>query len=427
VNVINGRPLERLGFISFCWTVIALHFLLSGFVRGFIFRQLSDYLFFIPLPIVICILITSLSIDSKIRFFDFFCIALSLLLFLYQFILLMDGSINSKTAIYGWFLYGLPFLGMAAAQKCFNVKILERIIFLFEICLIPNLFFAVMQAVVGDSRYFSAGFGEGLQSAFGVQRATGTFSSPAGYALYLTLTTSLLLVRNGFKKVPNHRNLISFSLLLFQLPISGSRTAIMSVALIFFMHLIFRKRASLTHATSGKSKLLVLVASLSLVGIFWKFSSSSTVQATLTRFLTANEIDPPLTRLFAQLKVDFRDVGFLHGSGLGSRANGTTVFGVDWVEFDVQRVLVEAGLVIGVIILVFRVILVLRILENFSKNPQAFELPLIAAVVPVLIFGQLMGQGTISAGTWLGLYILEYLRPEKDLRNQYKIRLGLSS
>jgi len=410
--------------MSICWLLLALHFLLSGFIRGFLLPQISDYLFFIPLPVIICIFLISLSIDSKIRFFDFFCISLAFLLLLYQVVLVLGGSITVKTAIYGWFLYGLPLLGITAAQKCFNPKMLERITFLFEICLIPNFFFAIMQTVVGNSRYFSAGFGEGLQSAYGVQRATGTFSSPAGYALYLTLTASFLLMRNGMQKTIGFRKFVGFGLLLFQLPISGSRTAIISVAFVFLAKAIFRKRAKVLQANRGKSQFLVLIASLAIAGAFWKFSSSSTVQATSARFVSANEVDPPLTRLLTQLRIDLDGVGFLHGAGLGSRANGATVFGVDWVEFDVQRILVEAGLVFGIILLGFRMFLVLRILQNYSKKDDAFDVPLIAAVVPILFFGQFMGQGTISGGTWLGLYILEYLRSGIELQNQVKPRLS---
>ena len=419
-----GRLPMKIGFVTFCWSVLVLHFILSGFVRGFVLPQFSNYLFFVPLPAIICAFIVSLSIDSKIRFFDFFCISIALLLLLYQVVLVLGGSINLQTALYGWFLYGLPFLGVIAAQKSFNPKILERITNLFEICLIPNVFFAIMQTIVRNSQYFSAGFGEGLQSVSGVQRATGTFSSPAGYALYLTLTASFLLMRNDMQQISVHRNLISFGLLLFQIPISGSRTAIMSVSLVFLAKFVFRKRARISQANKVQSHIWILIASVTVVGAFWKFSSSPTVQATSARFVSANEVDPPLRRLLAQLKVDLQDIGFLHGTGLGSRANGTTVLGVNWVEFDVQRVFIEAGFVIGVILLGFRFFLVLRILENYRKKNHAFEAPLIAAVVPILLFGQFMGQGSISTGTWLGLYILEYLRPKTLLLDQYGTKLS---
>lgn len=419
-----GRPPKKIGSVLFCWTVLVLHFLLSGFVRGFVLPQFADYLFFVPLPAIICAFLVSLSIDSKIRFFDFFCISIALLLLLYQVVLVLGGSINLQTALYGWFLYGLPFLGMIAAQKSFNPKILERVTYLFEICLIPNIFFAIMQTIVRNSQYFSAGFGEGLQSVNGVQRATGTFSSPAGYALYLTLTASLLLMRNDMQQISVYRNLISFGLLLFQIPISGSRTAILSVALVFLAKFVFRKQARISQANKVQSHIWIVIASVTVVFAFWKFSSSPAVQATSARFVSANEVDPPLRRLSTQLKVDLQDIGFLHGTGLGSRANGTTVLGVNWVEFDAQRVFIEAGLVIGIILLGFRIFLVLRILENYRKKNHAFEAPLIAAVVPILLFGQFMGQGSISTGTWLGLYILEYLRPKTLLLDQKGIKLS---
>jgi len=344
---------------------------------------------------------------------------------MYQLVMVLGGSINFETAVYGWFLYGLPFLGMAVVQKSFNLKTLDRITLLFELCLVPNLFFAVMQTFVGNAKFFSAGFGEGLKSANGVQRATGTFSSPAGYALYLSLTAAFLLIRNDLKRLPVYRILLSFGLLLCQVPISGSRIAIFSVFLVFLVRIVFRKGRKTWHSHSQKSKLVILIALVSLFGAFWKLSGSSVFQATAVRFVSANQADPPLKRLMTQLKIDFQSIGILHGTGLGSRANGTTVFRVDWVEFDPQRIVLEAGLIVGLILLGLRIFLVVRIVENYSKKTHSLDLPLIAAVLPPVTFGQFMGQGTISIGTWLGLYVLEYLRPQFDFQFQHQNKSGL--
>lgn len=395
-----------------CWSLLAIHFLSSGILRGLIFPDLSNYIYFAPLPILLTLVVMALRVDSKISYLHFFCFMLSVTLAFYQLILVAVGSINLQTAFYGWFLYGLPLLGLDAAKKSLNLHVIFRIIAIFEFFLVPNLILSLLQTVIRDSRFYSAGFGEGLQSAFGVQRATGTFSSPAGYALYLTLISSLLVIRNIFRKFSLRRDLISYSLLAIQIPMSGSRTAIISVLLVVIAVLVFNQRiqSSSLSKVSTKTGLNIIVFVVLLVTIFIIFQNAETFKATSTRFVDANRLDPPISRLLSQISLNFEGIQFLYGTGLGSRANATTEVGVDWIEFDAQRIIVESGLILGSILLLTRLGLALRFSRSFFGRKFAAEIPLTVCIVPVLLFSQFMGQGSLSAGTWLGIYILEYIR-----------------
>lgn len=421
MTIFTHRQDKKSKVVNICWIALTLHFLFSGLLRGFVFPQFSDYIFFVPLPLILCLFTLEIYSNSKIRFFDFFCILVSLLALCYQAIMFLGGSINFQTAVYGWFLYGLPMLGMAIARQSITRSVVTRIINLFELSLIPNLFFCIMQTIVGNSLFFSAGFGEGLVSSNGVQRATGTFSSPAGYALYLALSAALLLVRRDLDLIYSKRRIISLAIVIFQLPISGSRTAILSVILVFAVRLVIRLRYGIRES---KREMTILRSFAFLFGLYisgWVFSKSSTVTATSARFISANETDPPLTRILAQVKINMSEIELLSGSGLGSRANGVATQPLDWVEFDFQRIMLESGFVIGSIFLIFRILLVIRLLKPPKHQLHRLDLPLISAVVPILLFGQFMGQGTISAGTWLGLYILDFIRfnpyLEADCRN----------
>jgi hypothetical protein len=411
-------------FISTCWSILILHFILSGILRGLIFPKIANYLYFLPLPILIIIFFGALRIDSKVSYFHFCCISLSIFLALYQIFLVANKSIDLKTATYGWFLYGLPLVGMDAAAKTLNKEMILRITLLFELCLIPNLILAVLQAVNGDSRFYSAGFGEGLQSAYGVQRATGTFSSAAGYALFLSLTTSLLLTRNILFEVSRVRNFLSFGVLAIQIPISGSRTAIFSVFIVLLSTLFFSRRDSFEILRIRSTKLVISILLIVMSTAFLVFANSATFKATSTRFLTANQADSPSSRLISQIRFSTEGIQFLYGSGLGSRANATTALGVNWVEFDAQRVLIESGVLIGLVLLGFRILLAVRFIKDSLNANLSGCLPITATVIPILFFGQFMGQGSIAAGTWIGIYILEKLRLEKVSQN---IHSGYSS
>ena len=410
INRLNSETIEESKLISICWTILALHFLTSGFIRGYVFPELSNYIYFLPLPVFIILIFKFFLLKLKLNYFGFSCLGISLFLFFYQVILLLGNQIDFKTTLYGWLLYGAPFLGIPAASSHLFKRDFLRIVILFEYALIPNFIFAFMQTIVGDSRFFSAGFGSGLVSAFGVQRATGLFSSPAGYALYLSITTALVLIKN--KKIPTSRMRKYFFvfLLVAQLPISGSRTAIFSVVTVVLIYIIFSR------SKEKKDELIIIRQSvvypaLILLGFFtFKKINLITISATIRRFQDANKLDPPLTRLKQQLQLNFEGVGLFSGTGLGSKAHANTVVGIDWVEFDAQRLTIESGIVIGILLLFWRVYLSWRCTLSILRSDDRYSAPLLGAVVPIILFGQFMGQGSISLGTWLGVFLIESLR-----------------
>jgi hypothetical protein len=99
------------------------------------------------------------------------------------------------------------------------------------------------------------------------------------------------------------------------------------------------------------------------------------------------------------------------GSGFGSRGIGAFNYALNsgWIEDDNQRTIAEGGSIIGLIIILFRYLLVINILfsifKNTSKIPRQF-LIIFSSILPMLLFGQLFGQSSISLGTWLVLFVI---------------------
>jgi len=280
----------------------------------------------------------------------------------------------------------------------------------FEVALIPNFVFTFMQTVVGDSKFFSAGFGSGLLSAYGVQRATGLFSSSAGFALYLTLTSAMILIRNTLYLTSKFRRNFFGVLLIVQLLISGSRTSIFSVIIVSVMYLIFSRKKNRKDEINMFNRKFKILALIILVYFIFTKINLIVINATFARFQEANRINPPLSRLKEQLQIQIEGVGFFYGTGLGSKANAKTVLGIDWVEFDAQRVVTESGVIIGIFLLLWRFYISWKFTKYMILNEDGKGAPLIGAVIPIILFGQFAGQGSISLGAWLGLFLLQSLR-----------------
>jgi hypothetical protein len=108
----------------------------------------------------------------------------------------------------------------------------------------------------------------------------------------------------------------------------------------------------------------------------------------------------------------------LLGSGLGSVSTGAFGYSTDlrWIENDFPRILVEFGSILGIIVILARWLLLVVLINGqkgyFKQNREQRAL-LIGVLVPLIGYGQFMGQGSLSLGGWITLLLIALI-PKGD-------------
>lgn len=395
--------------INVLWKLYFLDFIYSGIIRGFLPTLLGNIFYFARAIIVMAIFIflfkNAKSFMKNGSTFLFICFLLTG----YQSILLLFGEIDFKTFFYGLYLYVIPLVGLISTGALDTGQIIKAFRKILLISIPINLLVVLLQTVFKFTILYSAGFGAGLYSTEGVQRATGTFSSPAGFAIYMSVCLALMLSLEALnrKSIPQAH----WIALLVMLGLSGSRTIVFNFAFVLLFLVIFGTRAKEVSSKLGRLFLLAV----SSVGIVVLLPGTRNVlNAGINRFTEANRVDPPLTRIINQLWVkdwDWNPVG----SGLGSRSLGSVV-NVDirvtiskWIEFDNARILAEAGSILFIAMLLVKILIILRGIQNrkiVGKRYRGIHLTLLLSCLPWIIFGQIFGQASIASGTFLIAYLL---------------------
>lgn len=391
------------------WVIYFLDFIYSGLIRGFLPSPMSNIFYFLRLAIIVLIVLIFLSTGTSLDPFARFFVLLSFLLFGFQLILIVNNQLNFQTFVYGIYLYVVPFLGVAVAKSMDVNRNLSRYFRILKLALPLNLLVSVLQTVFNVEALYSAGFGVGLYASDGVQRATGTFSSSVGLSLFTTMTYILLLGIHILKidRVPTYM----WITLCFLILVSGSRTTYLNFGLLLLGVLaakntrgLFFKSRNFTRVTIFASVLFIV--SLPLFGGVYR--------AGVNRFQSGNSINPPLARLYQQLSLDGYEVN-LFGTGLGTRALGSVnnldrrILYANWVEFDNARILVEAGLLFLLLIWLAKFLFIINVLiqkRKMGSKERIFVNIGLLGLIPYLLFSQMFGQGTISSGAFLIIYIL---------------------
>lgn len=391
------------------WVLYFLDFIYSGLLRGFLPNQVSNIIFFARFMIIALLVFFFLKSGTLLDPFARFFVLVSCLLLGFQLILFINMQLNFQTFIYGIYLYVVPFLGIAIAKGMDVSLILNRYFSIMKIAIPLNLLVSLLQTVFHFEALYSAGFGTGLYSSGGVQRSTGTFSSSVGLSLFTTTTCILLMAIHVLKiaRVPQYL----WISICFLILISGSRTTFLNFGFLVFGILIVKNTRNRLHKSSRLRRFFILVSFLFATSLPFLLS---VYIAGLNRLKDANAINPPLSRLLQQLSLAGYQVD-LFGTGLGTRALGAVnnsdrrILYANWVEFDNARILVEAGLIFFLLIWLAKLSLLIHISNQKGRLTIDERIVIniaLLGLVPYLLFAQIFGQGTLSSGVFLIVYIL---------------------
>lgn len=404
-SLIN-KPLEKTLWVLI--RALVYFWIYNGFARLVIFRDYADFLYFAPTCILILIYFMSFLLPGHFIQYRFFVAVSLAVVTCFQAFHIFNGGLDIKIAFYGWALYQAPLLLFTVVPFAEKMNFYSFFQKALRYSLTPNLILSLVQ-VTNLVPSLTTPFDNSvhLTSANGYLRAFGTFTSTTGFSLYLTIVTCfMLLIKSEIKNT-------SYNLAWFQIAIlyllSGSRTVFFSLIPVL-ISLLFCRRSNLS--------------------VNFNINYFATIPALIIAYMIVNRFLPgPLTAMIDRFSLSatqentpdrianslFAYTGNLSdsfwGSGLGSRGIGAFnyVLNSGWIENDNQKILVEAGSILGVIIIILRNLLVFNILFGFFKNtskiPRKF-LIIFSSILPMLLFGQLFGQSSISLGTWLLVFVI---------------------
>jgi hypothetical protein len=419
---------KREASYSFIWRLVALDFIYSGIVRGFSVPILANWIYFLKIFLLLYILLKFLNSNKLFDLASRKYIFLAFFLTSIQMIHFLAADISWKTSVYGWFLYALPLIGFALARQTISKETLLRIADIIEFSLIPNVIVVVLQVIFKNSVFYSAGFGEGLVTSGNIQRATGTFSSSYGFSLYLGLVVVILLTRkhgnNSKRKIYT-----SWFTWVVLVTFSGSRTVIFN--LIFFITLLVILKV--LKGTIIPQPNISIIQFLGM--IFFSFASAlfvgnDVISSFFIRWTTASSTESPLDRLKSMVTLPSgMEISFF-GEGLGIRSLGSLLGNETgdlysrWIEYDFPRIFVEGGIMVGIVCIVIKIALSIRLISYSVKNYNDPALVALASfVIPWLLFGQVYGHGGTSAGVWLSIYLFEAILKSGNARDGAEINL----
>jgi hypothetical protein len=375
----------------------------------------AKYLFFIPSALCLLIGILSLSLresDTFCRSLIFFYFAIVVVFQAFHVILL---NLDIKIALYGISLYQLPFFILAVSPLLAKKSYVESLAKILYYSIFPNLILCILQTYSAKSSFVRStnDFGQ-LGTTSGFTRAYGTFSSTSGFSLYILIIFSFAMASNSYL-FSKFRSLAT-SLVLIMILISGSRTVIFSVLQVIIFGFLIRN-TNLNRKTRIKSnQIITLVISAFFTVTFF----GNTLSAFLNRFLEASQQENTIKRIVNQAtgqgSVSTIDI---FGSGLASRCVGTFDYYIfaGWIESEIPRILTESGIILGVLLILLRYFILFKLIIMVRKKiieQSKLSIYLVSVITPYLIYGSVFGQGTISVGTLLCIFIILIIIKEND-------------
>lgn len=388
----------QMSALLFSWIYI-------GIFRMYLLPQYSNQLYFVSYAILVWqtfYFITYLRASSGSFPIMF---AVNFFGFVFQILHTIYGNTSILTCIYGYCLYILPinliFMASVLKESGYFDKFVRAIVF----SAFPNLILCILQTSLPNSS-FARGFSEThvVTSSQGYARAFGTFTSPAGFSVYLGVLTAITLC--FYKPRSRMRVGLLYGAVSLLYLFSGSRQVYFNLAIILVVYFASSKKGFLVPLLKSFIPLIALgVLSVFLIRRF----GVGTFDALLERFSQAGRSENTLDRIngilfgfFSNLNTD------LFGSGMGSRSIGTTGYTntSQWIENDTSKSIFELGPFFGLAWIGIRYGLFLFFVTQFLIKRLQGPSVLFAAVGFVLIAGQISSQSTISLGCWLVIQLL---------------------
>lgn len=385
---------------------LSLIWIYVGAFRSWIMPSLSNYLYFAHVPILIVFWIRTMRANlTKISVLSL----IMCLLVIFQIFHIIIGNIDLVSGIYGLISYETPLIFISIYNRYeLNDHDLTRLTSCLLLTLPVNLVVVYFQVILRTPNLQKVEFTDAalLGTSNRIVRATGTFTSSAGFSFYIIFLWLILYVatnRNIFHKSMSFIFAIILSILTL---ISGSRTILFFMALNLIVLLFTRDRKVKVTTKSFGFKLIIVT---SLVVAYKVFTTSNVpvLYSFFQRISYASRTENTYQRVVNAFIEPFKifQNSTIFGHGLGSFGRGSLGYRSNlWVENDLSKNILECGLVIGGFVIVLRLIIAARfvLLAKQYWVPKRTE-SLMAAItfVPIIVSGQITNQGSLLLGLCL--------------------------
>lgn len=394
------------------WKLLFLSWIYFGFIRNLI-PSISTFIYFLPNIIILAIFLGYRPEKLLWRhIFSWIILLTSVFLIFYKFV---SGSTSLESLIQGLNLYIFGMLLFVSTDGS-NVSIknldLSKII---EISIIPNLFLAILQVPLKVPYFQTSELSnrQHLLSADGYIRAYGTFTSTTGFTLYLAVVISYSL--SNISRFTQKKFIAVQLSTLSMVLMSQSRTALVFT---LFQYLSYKMVSKRTASLDKKDKRNSSSSRLK-IGRWFIFSSlffplvlPDTLKAFSNRISLASQSENSIHRLLSQQSSWINSLdNSLFGDGLASHTIGVVGYSnmsQQWIENDLERVMQESGLLLGLLILVFRFYWACSLFMSVTTmidRKDFFMLLLTPSLIFALLQGPLYGQNDTKVFGWFFLTI----------------------
>lgn len=402
---------------NFWWKLLLLSWIYLGFFRNII-PQISTPLYFVHDLLILVIFFKFFPRDIHLRHILSWLILASLIIF--QFFSFLLGNVNLIGFVQGINLYCLGMiLFVSTVNNDLNVRAMN-FTSIIEFSMIPNFILAVLQVPLKIPYFQKSTLSnlEHLNSADGYIRAYGTFTSTAGFTLYLSVVFAYCLA--NLNRVSQFKGIFLQLVALSMLAMSQSRTALVIVVFQYMIYALISKRAPYGFSLRPFSKLakkVKLGRLLVLLTAFLFFALPNTLTAFSNRISQASQNENSIARLFEQQFswLNYLDYALV-GDGLGSHTIGVVGYlnySQLWIEKDLERILAESGVILGLMIIAFRFWWAIILLKSYNilLHNRQFELAiLMPPLLITLLQGPLYGQNDTNIFGWIFLTIFASTR-----------------
>ena len=402
--------------LKFSMSGLLFTWIFLGLIRTYLLPQFANFLYFVPLIFFSLILLHGLIHFKKTKNFAIFLVAFYLIL-AFQSIHFLFGNITLITLVYGLFLYAAPLTLILSQSYMQTPNYFFRFNKIVLSCIPINLVLAVLQTVIPNST-FNRSFNDinHLTTSGGTIRAFGTFSSAQGLSIYLLIALCFNLYNLSVNNTRFQKTILAQIILLIVL--NGNRTSLFYALFTILIALLIGYKNTEQSAIKTIRNFLLpvfggsILAYLLIPGIIIAFAD---------RISSAASQEDTIARFLGTVTIALTNDESIFGRGLGAAGLGTLNYNVSlgWIENDTQRVIVEAGIVLGPILYIMRFLILFYLIKSFFRNGSEYSFftkLAICATGPQLVGGELFGQGSISLSIWLLYTMLVAITNSRNLK-----------
>lgn len=313
-----------------------------------------------------------------------------------------------QTAILGLRAYAVPLLVVAYAARYVPGSAIRPISVCIAWLSLLNAGVAVAQVLSppGAAINLQVGGEEAYFINAGVVRASGTFSSPIGLTLFVSLAAAIMFAALVDKSRPRLLYLGGTVATLVIALIGGSRGAVVGVVVVvaaLAFVLLARGSFRAVRLLAGIIVLLVVIYAFAAIAL------PQVLESFATRVEDASRGEDAGGRVWDSVFGFFSESFPLAGDGPGSHTVAATqLTGAAWIEVESIRWVHELGL-LGYLLAIARLVLcaglILVVLTSANRRPMLASLA-VAAYVPVLAAGSMTQQPTTQGFAAVGAAVL---------------------